>query len=70
MDEAAHGRGKEEDRVEKVTEPGCDTCYRKDTCPDAREDGLCVRWRREAPDRNPEKDPNVLWRKGEPSEFD
>ena len=56
--------------MEKVTEPGCDTCYRKDTCPDAREDGLCVRWRREAPDRNPEKDPNVLWRKGEPSEFD
>lgn len=56
--------------MEKVTEPGCDTCYRKDTCPDARKDGLCVRWRREAPDRKEEDDPNVRWRKGEPSEFD
>ncbi len=60
--------------MEKVTEPGCDTCYRKGTCPDAREDGLwdglCVRWRREAPDRKEEDDPNVRWRKGEPSEFD
>ena len=54
--------------AEDAREPGCDTCFIRDVCPDAAEGRFCAWWHTREPAREGE-DPNELWRRGEEACF-
>lgn len=50
--------------MEQPVIPDCETCWKKDSCPDAWEGHFCVEWQSHQPEER-KPDPNDLWRTGE-----
>ena len=48
----------------KPVEPGCETCWKAETCSRARPGRFCTEWQSEEAVPKGE-DPNELWRRGE-----